>query len=548
MPEASPLLYKPRVEGFIEALGYGLYEREEALRLCVLAALARESLFLFGPPGVAKSLIARRLKEIFPKRARAFEYLMHRFSTPDEIFGPISIKSLRHNDELVRKTERYLPGATVVFLDEIWKAGPSIQNTLLTVINERIFRNAGNDKTVPLRALIAASNELPASGEGLEALWDRFVLRVVVDNVKKATSRHEIVRGTRDPQDFTFDGERLTEADLTSIEASIKRVAIPLVVLRMLDSVVSRIEKYNKEIEHEKRLENAAQSGVHITPDSEEMSGLLTVSDRRWFKIGRLLRASALLHDRNDVHLADTFLLRYCLWNDPSQIPEIDAILQLSVAAALETTQVVEPRQNDWNGLKRDFERVSAQSTPLQPFNKDYRLDLSKGAGLLSRGDHTYGRIAKETYKSLRRQSSSGKFTTITLAADDKRMSTVTVHARLDQSDALILKSSGKKELQAFSETRFTLMRAPADGHADQEDDGTKQWLVQVHALQEKLRTLRQALADEQTAFLAACQSHLFVEIGTQVQEALKAPLTRIDQDYARLLEDIGQFLDTHVR
>ena len=110
---------------------------------------------------------------------------MSRFSTPDEIFGPVSISKLKDSDKYERSIEGYLPMADVVFLDEIWKAGPAIQNTLLTVMNEKLFRNGDKEIHVPLKLLIAASNELPAQGEGLEALLDRFIIRMECENIKQ---------------------------------------------------------------------------------------------------------------------------------------------------------------------------------------------------------------------------------------------------------------------------------------------------------------------------------------------------------------------------
>ena len=131
---------KEHITELLTCISEGVYEKEHILALSLLCSVASESLFMLGPPGTAKSMVARRIKEVFAEN-NSFEYLMSRFSTPDEIFGPVSISKLKNEDVYERCVDGFLPTASVVFLDEIWKAGPAIQNALLTVINERIYQN-----------------------------------------------------------------------------------------------------------------------------------------------------------------------------------------------------------------------------------------------------------------------------------------------------------------------------------------------------------------------------------------------------------------------
>jgi MoxR-like ATPase len=238
------MLLHERIKRLIEAISYQVYEKEEIFRLSMLALLGEESIFLLGKPGIAKSLISRRLKFAI-RGGQNFEYLMSKFSTPEEIYGPIDLKQLKEG-KYVRVLDGYLPTAHVGFLDEIWKAGPSIQNTLLTIINEKIFRNGGEDIRVPLKLLISASNELPAEGEGLEALFDRFIIRFIAKPLTKEENFVQLLDGE---SSLSVDVDQELQISVDELEAWRKQIKqIPEFNNKMLE-----LNQQIREIEQEVR-------------------------------------------------------------------------------------------------------------------------------------------------------------------------------------------------------------------------------------------------------------------------------------------------------
>lgn len=326
------------LERFKQLLGEmnrGIYEKETEISLSLLAALAGESIILLGPPGVAKSMVARQLNTAF-REAQSFEYLMSRFSTPDEIFGPVSIQKLKTSDTYERAMEGYLPTADVVFLDEIWKAGPAIQNTLLTVINEKIFRNGNREMHLPLKLLVAASNELPAKGEGLEALWDRFVIRIESRPIKlEKNFRAMLLDSHADflgPTDFTdstdFSGftgglghaDFADNADFSDLKITSEEYA----------EWTERIDKIGVKIEVLDAISAIRKSLRAVNVDEAAERRNIYVSDRRWKNIVRLLRTSAFMQDREEVDICDLLPIYHCLWQEPE---ERDAIRNIVIRA-----------------------------------------------------------------------------------------------------------------------------------------------------------------------------------------------------------------------
>lgn len=372
---------RSRIASLLGGLTNGLYEREEAVHLAFLTAAAGESIFLLGPPGVGKSLIARRLKYAFAD-GTSFEYLMSKFTTPDEIFGPISIKKLKEEDKYERLTDRYLPGANIVFLDEIWKAGPAIQNALLTILNERIYRNGEEDLQVNIRGIITASNELPPRNQSLEPIWDRFLLRLEVGKIKRFDNFLGMITSTEDVYEDNIDPqEKLMEAELDEWSTAIDEVEVPAEVLNTIQLVNLRIEEYNAKPNHADRQ--------------------IKIYDRRWKKIVRLLRTSAFLNGRDTVDLMDCFLMEHCLWNTPEHREVVRDILTAAIREHGYSLAV------NLGGLKREVaeleEEIRGETQVPHTVSVDQLLPVKEAYYELEKADHEFkGRYLKiEQFRQL---------------------------------------------------------------------------------------------------------------------------------------------------
>ncbi|GAB3214965.1 ATPase RavA domain-containing protein [Pseudaeromonas pectinilytica] len=533
----SGKILQDRIGKLIDALSIGLYERKDTIRLCLLAALAGESVFMLGPPGIAKSLIARRLICAF-RDSRPFEYLMTRFSTPEEVFGPLSIQALKDEGRYLRLTEGYLPDAEVVFLDEIWKAGPAILNTLLTVINEHRFRNGEKEVAVPMRLLVTASNELPQADSGLEALYDRMLLRLWLDRIQDKQNFRAMLTSRQDPaQDPVPAALKIDDDEYSGWQQALSQVGLSDAMFEQLFQLRERLNL----------LDNAAHA---------EHQQSLYVSDRRWKKALRLLQASAFFNGRQQIVPLDLLLLKDCLWHDLyareqitqqlSDYARLQAFAQERLGfmqqrlrqelqhfheeLAHELSCQLEPRDNRLFKRETPAWHIDFKGSGLDPDLSVFRLLFLTPCQLDPKQPERATRYASLGRAELLRWLSHG--------------GEVQVHLHADQHlTALTLDVDQKQQLMARDAAHRAIPVAIArPGGIPQWQ--SQRWLEKLEALYTQRRELLREIQQQRNTFTSQCP-HLFLgqEWLLQIEESL-LQLTQKDDALLQLLDEAREALD----
>lgn len=326
---------KPRFDAIRRELEQRFLAKEEIIRLMVISAIAGEHMVLIGPPGTAKSALIRAFARLID--ARYFEYLLTRFSEPNELFGPVDIQSFR-SGSYRRVLTNMLPEAEIVFLDEAFKANSAILNSLLTVLNERRFNNGAQLVKVPLISLFAASNEVPSS-DNLDAIFDRFLLRVHSDNLDSYHFHELMTKGLALERLAAKDEDRpqaptpaMPKLPELSGEVARANVPAPPPLAQKATALLAAADLHGCRRALLDRVELpedflATYKGLCFQLRGEGIS----LSDRRIVRLLKLFAASAFLDGRTRVHEGDLFILRHT-WNNLDQREILDAVVEPVVA------------------------------------------------------------------------------------------------------------------------------------------------------------------------------------------------------------------------
>ncbi|EHP84815.1 AAA family ATPase [Methanotorris formicicus] len=305
-------------------------ERDEEVDIALTALIANEHCIFLGNPGVAKSQLIRAIASHI--NANYFEKLITRFSTEDELFGPLSIKELKENDRFVRKTENYLPNAEIAFLDEIFKANSSILNALLSIMNERIYHNGDVIQRVPLISLFGASNELPEENE-LLAFYDRFLFRKIVSSIKSKENLKNLIYLDEE----YIPSTKITTDDIKKLQKKAEKVNI--------DNIIDYLIDIKTKLNHNN----------------------VFISDRRLKKSIKAIKSYALLNGKKEADEEDLEILRHVFWDE---VEDYMVVSKIVFEVSNSYSQYALEKKEVLNHLKKELKYIDTKR--IKNCGKDY--------------------------------------------------------------------------------------------------------------------------------------------------------------------------------
>lgn len=273
--------------------------RAEEIRALILAHISRTHIVMLGTPGTAKSYLVRKFAEAFPTTEKKttsipyFEVGLNGFTKPEDVFGPIDVNRWKSDSELVYKSENFLPNARIAFVDELSR-GESVLNSLLTIVNERVFNVNGIATPVPLETCVSATNFKLNSVE-MEAMRDRFLQWL---NPKKLVEEKDMISMWMASEKSV--SVKISEKEVAQVREKVENVKLDVDVLKTFKRLLDELNR---------------ECGIIL-------------SDRRTKMMIKLIKASAWYNGHDTIQDEDLKDLWSCCWTDENDIMKIKSVIK----------------------------------------------------------------------------------------------------------------------------------------------------------------------------------------------------------------------------
>lgn len=290
-------------QAFRASLNESFLERESIVDGLLASIITKQNAFLFGVPGTGKSELVRAVSNGFDG-SKFFGYLLSPTTDPSELFGPVAVSKLL-KDEYTRDVNGYLPSSNIAFLDELFRGSSAVLNSLLTILNERLFNNGKDLIRTPIQSIVAATNSFPQE-EALQAFCDRFLFRPTVPLLQKPVSKKILDQWALGLTERPTVKSELTYQDLETLQLAASEVTASETFLESFSQV----------------LDVLASRGI-------------TISDRRRVQILKFLRGWAIVQGEQEIvpeFLHDT--LKHIVYQTPDDIQTISEVLEQCVPTA----------------------------------------------------------------------------------------------------------------------------------------------------------------------------------------------------------------------